>query len=108
MAADFFVLPSRDEGLPLAVLEAMARSLPVVVTPVGGVPEVVKDREHGLLVPVDDDRALAAAIETIARDLALRSALGEAGHRRVRDHFSFERMTRKYEDLYLGLLGGAR
>jgi glycosyltransferase involved in cell wall biosynthesis len=107
MAADFFVLPSRNEGLPLAVLEAMARSLPVVVTPVGGVPEVVKDGEHGLLVPVDDDRALAAAIEAIARDPALRRALGEAGHRRVRDDFSFERMTRKYEDLYLDLVGAA-
>ncbi|MCC6558627.1 MAG: glycosyltransferase family 4 protein [Polyangiaceae bacterium] len=104
MAADFFVLPSRDEGLPLAVLEAMARSLPVVVTPVGGVPEVVKDGEHGFLVPVDDVGALAAAIAKVAGDAELRARLGEAGHRRVRDDFSFERMTRKYEDLYFSLL----
>ncbi|WP_437336729.1 glycosyltransferase family 4 protein [Sorangium sp. So ce394] len=103
LAADFFVLPSRDEGLPLAVLEAMARSLPVVVTPVGGVPEVVRSEEHGLLVPVDDPDALAAAIERLARDPALRRRLGEAGHARVRDDFSFEKMTRKYEQLYLGL-----
>ncbi|WP_437782589.1 glycosyltransferase family 4 protein [Sorangium sp. So ce1097] len=103
VGADFFVLPSRDEGLPLAVLEAMARRLPVVVTPVGGVPEVVRNEEHGLLVPVDDHDALAGAIERLARDRALGRRLGEAGHARVRDDFSFEKMTRKYEQLYLGL-----
>lgn len=104
MAADFFVLPSRDEGLPLAVLEAMARSLPVAVTPVGGVPEVVKDGEHGFLVPVDDDRALAEALQKLAGDPALRARLGAAGHQRVRDSFSFEQMTRKYEALYFTLV----
>ncbi|WP_433934354.1 glycosyltransferase family 4 protein [Sorangium cellulosum] len=103
VAADFFVLPSRDEGLPLAVLEAMARRLPVVVTPVGGVPEVVRNEEHGLLVPVDAPDALADAIERLARDPALGRRLGEAGHVRVRDDFSFEKMTRKYEQLYFSL-----
>ncbi|WP_438027733.1 glycosyltransferase family 4 protein [Sorangium sp. So ce233] len=102
-AADFFVLPSRDEGLPLAVLEAMARRLPVVVTPVGGVPEVVRNEQHGLLVPVDAPDALADAIERLARDPALGRRLGEAGHVRVRDDFSFEKMTRKYEQLYFSL-----
>ncbi|MGK4006950.1 glycosyltransferase family 4 protein [Sorangium sp. So ce1036] len=104
LAADFFVLPSRDEGLPLAVLEAMARGLPVVVTPVGGVPEVVRSEEHGLLVPVDDPESLAGAIERLARDPALGRRFGEAGHARVRDDFSFEEMTRKYEQLYFSLL----
>ncbi|WP_437744753.1 glycosyltransferase family 4 protein [Sorangium sp. So ce302] len=103
VAADFFTLPSRDEGLPLAVLEAMARSLPVVVTPVGGVPEVVRHEEHGLIVPVDGHDALADAIERLASDPALRRRLGEAGHARVRDDFSFEKMTRKYEQLYFRL-----
>ena len=82
----------------------MARSLPVVVTPVGGVPEVVEDEKHGFLVPVDDDGALAGAIEKLARDPALGERLGEAGHARVRDDFSFEKMTRKYESLYFSLL----
>lgn len=104
MAADFFVLPSRMEGLPLAVLEAMARGLPVVVTPVGGVPEVVGNEQHGFLVPVDDHEALADAMEKLARDPALGRRLGEAGHERVRDDFSFERMTRKYERLYFSLV----
>ncbi|WP_437877474.1 glycosyltransferase family 4 protein [Sorangium sp. So ce513] len=103
VGADFFVLPSRNEGLPLAVLEAMARRLPVVVTPVGGVPEVVHHEEHGLIVPVDDADALADAIERLARDRALGRRLGEAGHARVRDDFSFEKMTRKYEQLYFSL-----
>ncbi|MDC0682805.1 glycosyltransferase family 4 protein [Sorangium atrum] len=103
VAADFFTLPSRDEGLPLAVLEAMARGLPVVVTPVGGVPEVVRHEEHGLIVPVDGHDALADAIERLASDPALGRRLGEAGHVRVRDDFSFEKMTRKYEQLYFRL-----
>jgi glycosyltransferase involved in cell wall biosynthesis len=101
---DFFVLPSRMEGLPLAVLEAMARSLPVVVTPVGGVPEAVTDGEHGLVVPVDDPRALAEAMGRLAQEPALGRRLGEAGRRRVEQDFSFERMARKYEALYLRLL----
>jgi L-malate glycosyltransferase len=106
VASDFFVLPSRDEGLPLAVLEAMARSVPVIATPVGGVPELVTDGEHGLLVPVDDSEALAAAIGRLASDRALGARLGEAAHRRVLADFSFEGMTDKYEALYASLLAG--
>jgi len=101
---DFFVLPSRMEGLPLSVLEGMARSLPVVVTPVGGVPEVVTHGEHGEVVPVDDPRALAEAIGRLANDPALGRRMGEAGRQRVEQHFSFEHMARKYEDLYRRVL----
>ncbi|HSN96781.1 MAG TPA: glycosyltransferase family 4 protein [Candidatus Nanopelagicales bacterium] len=101
---DFFVLPSRMEGLPLSILEAMARRLPVVVTPVGGVPEVVTDGEHGLIVPVEDPRALGEAIGRLAEDPELGKRFGEAGARRVEEEFSFVRMARKYEDLYLRVL----
>jgi L-malate glycosyltransferase len=104
-AADFFVLPSRMEGLPLAALEAMAQRLPVVTTRVGGIPEVVFDGEHGLLVPSDDPDALAAAMGKLANDEGLRAALGQAAAARARDDFSFERMTDKYDDLYHHLLG---
>lgn len=101
---DFFVLPSRMEGLPLSILEAMARGLPVVVTPVGGVPEVVKNGEHGEVVPVDDPRALAEAMGRLANDPALGRRMGESGKARVELGFSFDHMARKYEDLYLRVL----
>lgn len=104
-AADAFALPSVTEGLPLSVLEAMAHRLPVVVTPVGGIPELVEEGRHGLYVPVGDAEALAAALARLAGDPALRRALGEAGFRRVREEFSFERMTRDYDLLYQRLRG---
>ena len=99
-AADFFVLPSRLEGLPLSVLEAMAHGLPVIATPVGGTPEVIPDPRYGILTPVDDVPALVAALAQVASDPALRRELGEAGRRRVAEAFSFEAMTDRYEELY--------
>jgi glycosyltransferase involved in cell wall biosynthesis len=103
-AADFFVLPSLTEGLPLSVLEAMAAALPVISTPVGGVPEVVRDGEEGLLVPVDDGAALGQAIDQLARDPGLRKRLASAARRRAEQSFSFDNMARRYEELYYGLL----
>ena len=66
--ARMFVQPSLSEGIPLTVLEAMARGLPVVATGVGGLPEVVIDGETGLLVPAADPPALAEAVLTLWRD----------------------------------------
>jgi glycosyltransferase involved in cell wall biosynthesis len=102
-ASDFFTLPSRMEGLPLAVLEAMSHRLPVVVTPVGGVPELVEDGEHGFIVPVDDPDALASAFERVAADPVFRREAGEAGHQLVKDRFTFAEMSLKYEQLYYEL-----
>lgn len=105
-AADFLVLPSLMEGLPMAILEAMSHALPVVATPVGGVGELIVDGEHGLLVPPGDPEALASAIARMATDPALRASLGASGRRRVETDFSFESMTRKYENSYFDLLAG--
>ena len=103
-ASDFFLLPSLTEGLPLSVLEAMSAGKPVVATRVGGIPELVEDGKHGLLVPVDDPDTLARAIEKLAKDSQLRERFGQAGLDRVTTEFSFEEMTAKYERLYEGLL----
>jgi L-malate glycosyltransferase len=103
-AADLFVLPSLTEGLPLSVLEAMAHALPVVATPVGGIPEVITDGQDGLLVPVNQPEELARVLSDLLRDSARRQSLGETGYRHVRDRFSFERMAGEYEELYRRLL----
>jgi glycosyltransferase involved in cell wall biosynthesis len=99
-ASDFFVLPSLTEGLPLSILEAMAHRLPVVATPVGGIPEIIEDGKHGLLVPVQDPQALADAITRLAGEPGLCNSLGEAAYDRVRDAFSFDEMVRRYQSLY--------
>ncbi|WP_345424790.1 glycosyltransferase family 4 protein [Actinomycetospora chlora] len=74
--ADLLVLPSSHEGLPMAVLEAMAFGVAPVVTPVGALPEVVRDGENGVLVPVGDAAALARALEALVADDDRRRALG--------------------------------
>lgn len=86
--ADVLVLPSYSEGLPMVVLEAMACGIPVVVTPVGAIPEVVTDGVHGRVVPVGDPAALADAVVTLVRDEASRARMGAAAAARVAQAFS--------------------
>lgn len=99
-AADIFVLASRWEGLPLAVLEAMMSRLPVVATTVGGVVEEVVDGETGLLVPPQNPEALASALARLLDDPALRRRMGEAGQARAREHFTEARMLKETAELY--------
>jgi glycosyltransferase involved in cell wall biosynthesis len=106
--ARMFVLPSRSEGIPLTVLEAMARGLPVVATRVGGLPEVVEHGASGLLVPPADPAALADAIVRIWDDPRRGDRMGHAGRRRVEDRFDVRRMVAEYEGLYTMGLGVAR
>jgi glycosyltransferase involved in cell wall biosynthesis len=102
--ADVFVLSSRSEGLPLAILEAMAAGLPVVATAVGGIPELVADGETGLLVPPGDADALAGALRRLVADPGLRRRLGEAARARVEERFSLTAMRRAHLALYERLL----
>jgi len=97
---DIFVLPSLWEGLPNAVLEAMAAERPVVATGVDGTGEAVVAGETGLLVPPRSPQALAGAIRSLARHPARRARMGKAGRARVERHFSERRMIEETESLY--------
>lgn len=77
-SADILVLPSFTENLPLSIIEGMASGLAVVATPVGAVPDIVRDEETGLLVPVGDVDALTAALTRLVEDAPLRQRLGAA------------------------------
>lgn len=86
-AASMFVLPSYVEGLPIAMLEAMHCSVPVITCPVGSIPEVVSDGRDALLVPPGDVQALARAMRRLRDDNALRVAMGRAGRLLYEDRF---------------------
>jgi len=107
-AADVVAIPSLHEGLPLAVLEAMACGRPVVATPVGGVTEAVEDGHTGLLIPPNEPEALAKAICTLLDDESLRCRLGQQARVAIEKHFSLPRVIERVEHLYQELLGDFR
>lgn len=99
-AIDLYVAASAKEGLPLAVLEAMGAGLAVVATDVPGHRDVVRDGATGLLVPAGDERALAAAIETLMDDPERRGRMGRAGRERVRTEFGIGAMVERTAEVY--------
>jgi glycosyltransferase involved in cell wall biosynthesis len=105
---DVFVMPSLEEGFPIAALDAMAAGLPVVATSVGGVPELIEDGKTGCLVPPRDAEALASRIRTLLCNPELRASMGAAGFARMRDHFSAAQMTANFARLYDELLDETR
>jgi glycosyltransferase involved in cell wall biosynthesis len=102
-ALDLYVMPSLWEGLPLALLQAMGAGLPVAATRVGGVEEVIRSGENGLLVPPADPQALAEAILELYHDPARREEMGRRARQTVAESYSQEVMLRRLEDLYLEL-----
>jgi len=91
----------------MALLEAMAAGLPVVTTPVGGIPSLIRDGENGLLVPAGSPGALAQALGRLAADLELRGRLGEAGRRLVESDYGVERAAAAWLALYQELVPAA-
>lgn len=106
-AADALVLCSRSEGTPLSVIEAMALGKPVVVTTVGGVPDMVAHQGTGLWVPPRAPQALAAALDRLASDPALGRRLGLAARSVVDERFGAERLARDTAALYDEVLRGS-
>ena len=104
---DICALSSRNEGTPVAVIEAMAAAKPVVATAVGGVPDVVADGETGILVQAGDVPALARAMLRLASDADLRNRMGQAGRSRAAARYPHERLVDDMERLYVAGLAQA-
>jgi glycosyltransferase involved in cell wall biosynthesis len=96
-------LTSRIENLPLSLIEAMAWQRPVVATRVGGIPDVVEDEVTGLLVPDDDEQALADALGRLQADPARARVMGQAGRLRVEQEFTMARCVDRHMELYTQL-----
>ena len=99
-AADIFLLPSLNEGLPLSLLEAATYGLPIIATDVGGIPEIITDRVMGLLIPPQSPQAIAAAIRMLVLDQPLRGELGRNAAGFVKKEFDLNRMVQQYEKVY--------
>lgn len=100
---DIFVLSSLREGLPVALLEAMAAKKPVIATAVGGIPEVISDGHNGILVPSNDSEALAREILHLINNQELRKELAINGFQTVQEKYSMQSVTDSIEKLYYRL-----
>jgi phosphatidylinositol alpha-1,6-mannosyltransferase len=105
-AAHVFVLPSYNEGMSVALLEAMAAGLAVVVTPTGGTPELVEPGVNGLIFNWADVAELTANLRRLAQDRALARRMGEASRRRAGD-FSWDAAAQRYDEIFAQFLGAS-
>jgi glycosyltransferase involved in cell wall biosynthesis len=98
----------KREGIPVALMEAMASGLPVVATAISGIPELVESGATGFLVPPCDERALADSLQALASDADLRERFGAAGRERVLEEFDIQTNTRRLLDLFVASSNGLR
>lgn len=94
------LLPSYNEGLPISILEALAYGMPVISTPVGGIPDAVRDGMNGYLIAPGDTGALAERIARLAASQALRLEMGAAGFQLAKEKFSLDKILSRLEELY--------
>ena len=101
--SSMFCLPSKNEGMPMSVLEAMSYGLATIATPVGGIPQVITDGVDGIMFPVDDVDALAAKLENLMSDISYKEMIGIQGRACIKDAFSLtafmNRLGMVYEDI---------
>ena len=104
-AADVYIQPSLNEGLPLSVIEAMAAEKPVISTAVGGIYEIVEPDVDGIVIPPDDVKKLTQAMKDIISDPEERLKMAHLARKKALAHFDFSRMTKEYGLLYQQLVG---
>lgn len=107
-SAMIYILPSYGENLPFSLLEAMALGLPVVTTPVGAIPEIVKDGQNGFLVEPGDVRALASSVNRLLDDESLRRSMSAANQTKIRTDFMPDDSMRQMDRVYSRALRVAR
>jgi glycosyltransferase involved in cell wall biosynthesis len=104
-ASDFFVFPSHSEGMPNALLEAMACGLPCVATRVGGMPEALEHGVSGLLVPPQSSGDLTKAMQQLISDPGMAQALGASACRTIAKHFSWQANAKAHQAVYEAVAG---
>jgi glycosyltransferase involved in cell wall biosynthesis len=97
--ADLFLFPSRFEGMPNALLEAMGYGLPVIATPVQGVDEMIRDGENGLIIALDDLQTISDVIVRLLDDPGERKRLGRAARETIEKEYTLDKMCTRYESL---------
>ena len=102
--AAVYCLPSKNEGMPMSVLEAMARGIPSIATSVGGIPQVIRDGVNGYLMPVDDESKLSGLLCTLMGSKDLRLSIGRAGRSTISGKFNVERNVDAIVQLYKELV----
>ena len=105
---DVFALSSLHEGVPMVLLEAMALSVPIVASHVGGIPEILEDSKEAVLVPARDPAALARAIGSVAGSSELCAKLTRAARARVQTQFSIQSSAAKMRDMYRSLCASGK
>jgi len=103
-SADVFILPSYGEGIPISMLEAMAYGLPVVISNVGGIPEVVRDGKEGIIVKPGDINGLCCALKKLIESDITRQKMGKAARCRIVEAYTVDKYMHKLQDLYDSLL----
>ena len=106
--ADVFALASFAEGLPVALMEAMAMEVPCVSTFIAGIPELIRDSLDGLLVPASSAEAMASALQRLLDDPLFRRKLGSAGSKRVREHYNLPQNVSFLASMFRDLVGESR
>lgn len=104
--AAVYCLPSKNEGLPMSVLEAMARGIPTVATPVGGIPQVINDGVDGVLIPVDNHQALAVALNHLLESSELRKEMGTLARKKILSSFDINLLLSEILGIYCNATSG--
>ena len=99
-AADVFARPSRSEGLGISFLEAMAAGLPVVATPVGGIPDFLTDGETGLFCEVQNPKSIAEKVQMLLSDNSLRERITQNASTMIRERYEWKEIAKKMKKVF--------